>query len=379
MTTKHLLESYHWHGLRSSYKAAILIVAVSVLWILSGVFAGNGDDSIANGKGAVLQEIRVRTLNAVDTASEYIVHGKTEAFRKVNIKAETSGRVVKTGVNKGENISKGDVIVKLADNDRRERKADALSLLAHRNLEYNVSKKLSKKGFNSKVKLAQATANRDAAITKLKSAKLDIKNAKITAPFDGLLETRNVEIGDFVSVGNTVASIIALNPIKIIVEIPESYISKIKKGSIGYARLITGQLIEGVVTYISAVSNPKTRTYIIELEAPNPDFEIQDGLTLELRLTLETVKAHKISPAVLTLNKHGEIGVKTVDESDIVKFHSVKIIKQNLEGMWVSGLPENIRLITIGQECVKEGEKATAIDEAVVNLAIKENTPVGDF
>ena len=66
--------------------------------------------------------------------------------------------------------------------------------------------------------------------------------------------------------------------------------------------------------------------------------------------------AHFISSAVLTLDAQGRVGVKSVDDANRVDFHPVSLVKTRADGVWVSGLPERIRVIDQGQGFVAEGE-----------------------
>ena len=76
--------------------------------------------------------------------------------------------------------------------------------------------------------------------------------------------------------------------------------------------------------------------------------------------------AHLISPAVLTLDDAGAVGVKVVDSEDRVRFHAVNIIADTSEGVWLAGLPAKIRLITVGQEYVRDGQLVrAAVDQSV--------------
>ena len=76
------------------------------------------------------------------------------------------------------------------------------------------------------------------------------------------------------------------------------------------------------------------------------------------------VIAHRVSPAILTLTDDGMIGVKTLGPDNRVRFHPIQIIGDGADGVWLSGLPNRITLITVGQEFVAEGQTVRPIDEA---------------
>lgn len=80
-------------------------------------------------------------------------------------------------------------------------------------------------------------------------------------------------------------------------------------------------------------------------------------MTAETTFMTDQIMAHFISPAILTLNEAGVLGVRSVDENDVVQFHPVQVLSDTSEGTWITGLPKQINLITVGQEFVKDGEK----------------------
>ena len=75
------------------------------------------------------------------------------------------------------------------------------------------------------------------------------------------------------------------------------------------------------------------------------------------------MSAHFISPAILSLGTDGQLGVKTVQDDDTVAFHPVVVEQAQTDGVWVSGLPEQARIITIGQGFVSAGEPVVPTPE----------------
>jgi len=106
-----------------------------------------------------------------------------------------------------------------------------------------------------------------------------------------------------------------------------------------------------------------TRTFRIELEVPNPDGKLVSGITAELELPTSTLQAHRISPALLSLDKANRIGLKTVTADSHVKFMPVSIARSSADGLWVSGLPATLDVITIGQGFVRDGDEVIAVPQ----------------
>ena len=69
------------------------------------------------------------------------------------------------------------------------------------------------------------------------------------------------------------------------------------------------------------------------------------------------MKAHKIPPSILTLLDDGTVGVKALNKENEVVFYPTSTVKDTVDGMWVTGLPNDVNLIVTGQEYVSIGDK----------------------
>ena len=100
-----------------------------------------------------------------------------------------------------------------------------------------------------------------------------------------------------------------LDPVLAVADISERDVARVALGRDAQVRLITGDLVPGTVRYIAREADPVTRTFRIEVELANPDAAVPDGATAEIRIPLETVLAHRVSPAILTLGVMGWFGI----------------------------------------------------------------------
>ncbi|MFT5488709.1 MAG: multidrug efflux system membrane fusion protein [Paracoccaceae bacterium] len=356
--------------MRTSIIIASTLAIGATAWILSGQFGGTDKSAAANGPQTAqmdaerpLAVVRIRVLQARVKQDALIVNGRTEESRKVTIRAETAGPIIAVPATEGGVVEADDVIARQNVEDRTARLAESTALVKQREIEFRAATQLAKKGFRSDTKLAEARAQLDAARAKTKSMRIDIARTTIKAPFRGILETRYVEKGDYVKVGDDIASIVDLDPLLAVGSASERDIGSITIGEPGKVTFIGGNVAEGRIRYIASVADPDTRSFRIELEIPNPDHSIRAGLTGKLALPLPAVRAHVLSPAVLTLADDGRIGVRIVDTSDIVRFRPISILTQSPDGIWVSGLADGERLITVGHEYVRAGQKIRAIAE----------------
>lgn len=346
----------------SIYVAIGIVVAVSI-WMLSGIGSEppvSHDAIFTNSDSGAKTLVRVADISAIEINREIPVSGRTEPNRIVQLRAEAEGQVKQVGAERGSVVNKGDAIITLDMRDRNPRLQEAKAMVKQRELSFKAMQDMKGKQFTSETQLAEARAQLDAALATQANIELEIANTAIKAPFTGIVQERSVEIGDFVRVGDTVAEIVDLDPIIVRGDVNERNVSHLHVGGQGKALLSDGTTEVGQIRYLSRVADDATRTYRVELAVPNPDNRLLAGLTAELRLDADSIRVHEVSSALLSLADDGTIGVKTVDNNNIVNFYPVEIVGSNAAGIQVTGLPDHIRLITVGQGFVKAGQQVEA-------------------
>lgn len=361
-------EKPHKHArLPSSRFMAIAIAVIVMLWTASGLFATHPpkEDLPLTLENVASPVVKVQRSNAQAFSNNIVLFGSTESYRSVLLKAQTEGRVESIVASEGDMVRAGDPIIRLAMDDREARRTMAKAALKQWELEYDVAKALSQQGHRSETKLAEAKARLESAKADLHAIELEISFTTIKAPFDGLLQTLDVEEGDLVKRNDlSVGTLIDVSKALAVVNIPEQQIKHIERGSDTVITLLDERVYTGELSYISRVSDPTTRTYRVEVTFSDENEIIPQGMTVEISIPKATVNAHMISPSVLSLSDSGEIGVKALGENNIVEFYEVEILHQDKQGMWVDGLPESIRLITLGQAFLAEGSTARTADDS---------------
>jgi multidrug efflux system membrane fusion protein len=92
------------------------------------------------------------------------------------------------------------------------------------------------------------------------------------------------------------------------------------------------------------------------IEVANADGAIPAGISAQLRIPTGKQTAHFVSPAILSLDTDGTLGIKTVNADNVVEFNRIGIVRAQTDGIWVSGLPDKTQIISIGQGFVNDGE-----------------------
>ena len=354
----------HFLQRNQSLVTAAGITLALTIWLVSGTGATGSarDPSLESPRvnRPAITSVRVKTMESQLVTRDVIIYGKTEAARSVTLRAEIDGRVLEIGAKRGAPVARNALIVRLDTRDLEARLQQARALVNQRQIQYDASKRLKSKNFQSETNVAEALANLEAARAAAKRVEIEIKHSTLVAPFDGVLHSRPVEVGDFVEKGKLVARIIELDPIVVTGDVTQRELDYLKVGARGSATLITGEPLEGVVRYVASESDGATRTFRVELEVNNPGSRVVSGTTAEMRIPAERLPAHFISPALLSLNNRDKIGVKSVDDSGVVVFHEVDIVRTGADGVWVAGLPQRVRVITVGQGFVRAGDRVEA-------------------
>ena len=372
---------------------AIVCAAAAATWILSGQFAPDEADTAtgaepsdvaeagpdAEPRPAPLQTVRVRPMEAEAYDDLLILYGRTVADRSVQVRAQTAGAVADVAVERGAPVAAGDPLIRLVVDDRQARVTQAQALVAQREIEYAAAERLNRSGYRSDTDLAGAQASLDAARADLELARLELARTEITAPFGGRVDDRMVELGDYVEVGQDIATIVDLDPIRVVGHVSERHLGAIGVGRAGTARLLDGSTADGVIAFVGATANERTRTFPVELEIANPDGDLIEGVTAEIQIPLARIMAHNLSPGILTLSDDGQIGVRAVNDRDIVTFHAVEIISGTDSGVWVTGLPETLDVIVVGQDFVSAGQTVRpSVDDADADADADRDAPAAD-
>lgn len=382
--------------------------------------AENAEDSatIANDMGAqetedLIKVVAVRSV-ARQIDSAVVLRGQTEAKRQVEVRAETASTVISEPLQKGSFVEAGQLLCELDPGTRgaslaeararlnewrarateaearvpeaEARVTEAQARLDEALVNQNAAIKLSEGGFASETRVKNADAAVAAAKAQLTAAQSGVSAAKagiqsvganiegvqaniaaaekeisrlsIKAPFAGLLESDTAELGSLLQPGSLCATVIQLDPIKLVAFVPETDVHRVKVGARASGRLAAADLeVTGRVTFLSRAADMTTRTFRVEIEIPNPDLSISDGQTAEIMIEAEGANAHLLPQSALTLNSTGTLGLRTLTPDAVVEFIPAKLLRDTAQGVWLTGLPETADVIVLGQEYVTAGVK----------------------
>jgi len=338
---------------------ALAIVILLSLWIASGMLFA--DDKVNPNKVdkhhvSPLVKVTVKHLTANEVNREITLYGRTEPDRVATLRAEVKGMVEEIFVLEGQFVKQGQKILQLENTDTLNRLASAKAMLKQREIEVDGAKSLGKQGYQSQVNLAQANASLEAAKADVKILEFALTKTLIIAPFDGVVNRRFVEVGDLLKDGDEIATLVDLDPLVITANVTQGNVSGLQLEQVAAGRMVSGEILEGKVRYISSVSDSGTNTFKVEVAVPNPGHKKLAGMSTELALPLQKAWAMRITPSVMALDEQGNLGVKTVVDG-YVKFVPIVIVKSDSQGVWLSGMGEQADVITLGHGFVRDGDK----------------------
>lgn len=346
--------------LKNSHWVAIGIAGVVVLaFVIGGIVNALGSGKKAEAAPASKTEAPLVQVTLIPEALQpyaVSVRGRTEANRSVVVRAETAGPVAATPAREGGFVSRGTVLCRISTDARQATLDQARALLRTRQLEKEASDRLAAQGYRSQTQVLQAQANLDGATAAVRQAEVLLDQVNVRAPFSGVFDRRDAEIGTYLSPGGACGTMIQLDPLVIVTDVAERDVGGIQVGSQAVATLTTGEVLTGRVRLVARDADPATRTYRVEIEAPNPGARVRAGLSAQVKITTGAGPAHLVPSTTLVLDSAGRQGVRSVIDGDRVAFTPVTVLDETAEGVWVVGLRGPTRVITVGQSYVSEGQ-----------------------
>ncbi|WP_409432221.1 efflux RND transporter periplasmic adaptor subunit [Litorimonas sp. RW-G-Af-16] len=342
-----------------SYLISAILLTLIALWFLINAGGSNKAETEPATRAieteTAVPDVVVETFRAQEHPNRFRLYGRTAPNREVAIKAETAGLIAATPVTEGKLINRGTVICR-QDVDARKASLDqAKANLVAREADYNSTKALVDKGFSSAIQLASLKAAVDGARASVTQAEIELDNVKMRAPFRGIFDQRMAEVGDYLLPGQPCGMLVELDPLIVAIDLSETQVGKVELGQEIDIELVTGETLIGKLAFIEAKANSGTRTFRSEIHVPNKDYKLKGGVTADVSLLAGMTLAQRIPGKILTLDDAGSVGVRYVDTQNIVRFANVEVIDEDGTGIWVTGLPNEVRVITEGENFVSVG------------------------
>jgi membrane fusion protein (multidrug efflux system) len=256
----------------------------------------------------------VRVAKAIqDSVSDQItLVGSTEAIASSVVAAEVSGLVTAFPVREGDFVKKGDILVRLRATDLELRLKAAMAAaeevranLAFAEKELNRHTKL--KGTDSIAErkydevfyhhksLQQKLLETEADIDLLKD---DIQKKTVFAPFSGFVAEEHTQVGEWVTVGGEIVTLVDLSSVKISVDVPERYAVQLRPKDSVFVVVgsVSNEMLPGEIFAVLPEGDPNARTFPVHVMLKNPDLKIRGGMEARVQFNLGIKKDALLVP-----------------------------------------------------------------------------------
>lgn len=288
--------------MNKNVRISLYILIPIIGWMISGQF-------IREEAAEIKQESQLTKVVIKETASEFYspiitLNASASSEKRVKVLAKTSGEVMPNNVVQGQWVQKDQVLCRLGV--------------------------------------------------------VELNRTEVKAPFRGYVEMI-VKPGNFINRGEVCAVIIELDPVTFVAEVSEADIKNVVKGQTVEIEMVTGEVVNSKLSFVSKSATPSTRSFRIEARVNNPKGVIRDGITGTLKISTNKILATKIPSSILILSDAGILGIRAVTDNDVVEFLPIQIIEDTQDGIWVTGIPNLAQIIVRGQSYVENGQEVIKV------------------
>jgi len=319
-------------------------------------------------KAAIKKKVpAVRVITLTLTPRRFVdkinLPAQIEPYEEVWVKAEVPGQVIEVLVKEGQQVNKGQILMKLDDRDFRTRLArieanHELAKLNHERMNTLVKKRIAapNKLDEIEAQLKDLTAQRN-------EAKLALSRTSITAPLSSFLNEITAKMGDYIGVGDPVAQILEIDTVKVTVGVPESDVAAIF--DLNEADVIIEALgkrrVKGKKIFLSRKPRTLSRLFDLELSVPNPDGRILSGMFARVELVKHVFKNALVLPLYAIIAQEGMHFVFIEKNGHAEKR---RVTLGTLVGSHVhitSGIKDGEKVIVVGHRILDNGQAVEII------------------
>lgn len=348
-----------------------MIVAATWSVVACGSDAEAGDPAQTATGETVGRIINVQTSTLEPTGfTEFIrLTGTVQANRDVRVAAEESGVIRSLFVEKGTAVQAGQPIAKIDDRLLASQLGEARARADLARETWDRRRRLwEDDGIGTELAYLEArfASEQSAANLQLLQERLD--RTTVSAPIEGVLDDRFVEVGSMVSPGADVARIVDLNPVKVTAGVPERYATDVAPGARATVTfdVLDGSEHEGTISYVGAAVNPDNRTFPVEFTLPNPGRAIKPEMIAQVSVVRRELEDVIVVPQeALVRVEDGFVAFVVVDSSGVgtVEARPVETgASQQNQVVITDGLAAGERLVVVGQQSVAAGDRVRIVE-----------------
>ena len=277
--------------------------------------------------------------------------GTIAANEMVEIKAEADGTIEEVPFQEGQQVKQGDLLVRLDESKWVAAMAEADASFKLSKANFDRARELHEGKLISLQEFDQIAAQYQANQATVDLRKRQLRDARVFAPFKGVMGARQISPGQVISKNTTLAWLVDLDPVKVEVDVPERYLSQLAIGQkieFSVAAFPKDQFT-GEIYFIAPQLNPATRTAMVKARIPNPDHKLKGGMFASLALTVQLRDQAIVIPEPALMSNGDAVSVFVVDDQGIARLRPVQI------GLRLVGKAEVTSGLKSGEKVVVEG------------------------
>lgn len=353
-----------------------VVAGVAALLLVAGVAACGGNaqaEGAGDPEGGSEGFVRVINVTATEVQPQEFeetiqVTGTVQANRDVMIAAEESGVIREIFVEKGTAVTAGRPVAKIDDRILKAQVDQARAAAELGRQTWERRKRLWEEDqVGSELAYLEAKAQAEQSAASLAALEERLERTTIRAPIEGILDSREVEVGSMVSMGTPIARIVDLNPVKIDGGVPERFARDVSSGT--RARItfdvLQGEVFEGTVSFVGASVNPRNRTFPVELQLPNPGGVMKPEMVANIELIRRSLEEALVVPQESVVRVEDGFVVFVVTERDGRSVAEVRRVElgpaQRNQVVVDAGLQPGDKLIVVGQQEVADGDRVNVV------------------
>ena len=341
-------------GVGSVWVLVVALVGLST-WMLLGVGGTEDGDKVVQREPV---PVRVETELSQERVyqRQLRLDGDARPADRVTVVAARGGFVTVVPPAQGELVAPGELLLAL-DATKFEAALETLeATLDRRSQALARAQDLRREGISTATQLEEAEAALAEAESNAVQSRLAVERSEVRAPIAGRLISRLPTPGSYVTGETELGEIIDQSRSIVVADVPQTDIGSLRIGMDASVAFATGQERTGRISFIASAATPASRTFPIEVEVENANLSVPTGITAELTVNTGEDTAHFVNSATLTLSPDGARGLKLVEQGNVVSFVTVDVLEAAADGIWVTGLPPEARIITVGQGFVSDGD-----------------------
>ena len=351
----------------------ILTISLLVMFSATGLLLfpqlrSGGEDTSGQAMARTPAKTSVPVITALATTEPFTetleALGTAKANESVVITPTLEERVVGVYFEDGDDVSEGQVLLKLDDSEIQFQLAETRATLMEQQKQFDRIRQLAKTNATSRSRLDEEQGLLEIARAKVALMKAQLQDYTIRAPFSGALGTRQISTGAVVDSDTVITTLDDTTRIKLDFTVPEIYLGVLKLGMNVSARSAAypDRNFEGTVAAISSRVDPETRTLTIRAHIPNPERLLKPGMLLTVDLIKDRSRTLIVPEEAVILEKDKKYALVVTPENIVTKIEIVTGRRSPGKVEVISGLNAGQQVIIKGITRVRSGTSVNVVE-----------------